>query len=551
MKGDPTMTSATQVTLNQIPLLPSTSPFGCPKLHQQAGKIENAAAGFCQTTFDNLRHLGNTGIDFLKKCQQELGEKEGKSAFDNWLDSDGFGASKYVLRVAMKIAARYSNLKPRLQKLACDNVQVWGLRALEDLFGVSDGLFELMIKRGKRSHKAIKKVDDTLEGKQPNLPRGGYVEVILDDDRQLKGSMGKIVDKDEHGLMTVKFPHRPEVVLSPKDLTKQTPKAVADYAFKEIESVKERYDFLQEEFLQKDELIREYELTAASNQISESLIQSQIAQAIAEYERQKSESYAALYEETKAAALADAHAKIEAAEQSIQKLRQQLESKEKLSQLVEDLQLKLLLKQQVESENQSLKQQLLELRSTQLHSASDLDSNQDIVTDVNDLNGLNNPQFKEASISVETNGKEDLELSHTDSLPTLSSSLATLTTSEIEQTTKHLLSHSSDLEMVEINKYQVNEMSKPANSSESTTLIEILELKKKLEISQRQNIELVEANEVLVEMINIIKLDHAGEKLKKHQEKLEKNLGKNTSRPSQVTTSKPLGFAVRKTSASR
>jgi len=52
-------------------------------------------------------------------------------------------------------------------------------------------------------------------------------------------------------------------------------------------------------------------------------------------------------------------------------------------------------------------------------------------------------------------------------------------------------------------------------------------------------------------MINIIKLDHAGEKLKKHQEKLEKNLGKNTSRPSQVTTSKPLGFAVRKTSASR
>jgi hypothetical protein len=57
----------------------------------------------------------------------------------------------------MKIAARYPDLKPRLQKLARDNVQFWGLHALEDLFGVADDLFEVMIKRGKRSHKAIKR----------------------------------------------------------------------------------------------------------------------------------------------------------------------------------------------------------------------------------------------------------------------------------------------------------------------------------------------------------------------------------------------------------
>jgi hypothetical protein len=62
---------------------------------------------------------------------------------------------------------------------------------------------------------------------------------------------------------------------------------VADYAFKEIEAVTERYDFLQEECLQKDQLIREYELAATSNKTSEPAIQAQIAQAIAEYEQKR------------------------------------------------------------------------------------------------------------------------------------------------------------------------------------------------------------------------------------------------------------------------
>jgi len=539
-------------------------------LQQQAQRIENAVGGFCRNTLDRLRRLGDILNKFELECIEQLGDKKGKAAFESWLGEGSFGGTKYIAKAAMAISSCFLELDDATKELARKNVNTWSvgaLKALAKAAKVSVLLLKALVKRGGNvSEKNITNLTELLkeqQPKQPKLPLGEVVEIIVDDERQIKGKIATVVDKkDEHGNIIVRLlDSGMDATLKSQDLTKKTPKAAN-------ESLLEVIEHLHEESLEKELKLREYQSAITPAPITEVMLQSEREQiasdAIAAYKQSQENSNMALQVNPNDAKvdnsveLANTKAKVESANQTIQKLLEQLESKEKLTQKVEDLERQLVLKQQLESENQQLRQQILELQSTQLHPASNLDSNQDLGTDVSALNGLNNPQFKEASTSVQTNGKEDLELSHTDSLPTLSSSLATLTTSEIEQTTKHFLSHSSDLEMVEINKYQVKEMSKPANSLELSSQLEILELKKELEISQRQieisqrqNVELIETNEVLVEMMNILKLDHAGEKLKKHQEKLEKNLGKNTSRASQVTTSKPLGFAVRKTSASR
>ena len=191
------MISVTELTPNQIPFIQSASPFQNPELQHQAGEIENAVLGFCRSTFDNLLHLGGTAIRFSAKCAQELGEKEGKSAFDKWIEASASGTGKYILHVAMRLSNRYSELKPRLQKLAREHVQLWGLRALDTLFSVDERFFELMIKRGKKSHKAIKNADNLLQGKLPNLSKGTFVEIVSSD--EASGSTGRLRHNHRQG----------------------------------------------------------------------------------------------------------------------------------------------------------------------------------------------------------------------------------------------------------------------------------------------------------------------------------------------------------------
>jgi uncharacterized protein YfkK (UPF0435 family) len=82
-----------------------------------------------------------------------------------------------------------------------------------------------------------------------------------------------------------------------------------------------------------------------------------------------------LYEELKTAALAEANAKIEASNQIIQRLTQQLENKERLAQEVAELQHQLELQnqeilraQQLKEERQKLEQQVVKLREKLPHS---------------------------------------------------------------------------------------------------------------------------------------------------------------------------------------
>lgn len=371
------MISVTQATPNQIPFIQPENPFPRPGLQQQAGEIENAVLGFCKTTFDNLRHLGSTAISFVMKCKEELGEEEGKSVFDNWLESDGFGPSKYVLRVAMKIATRYSDLKPRLQKIARDNVQLWGLRALDDLFSVSESFFEMMIKRGRKAHKAIKNADNALQGKLPSLSRGSFVQVAASEDHQVKGSLGTIIDKDEHGNIVVRLVESgAEVMLRHQNLSKKPLKAVN-------ESLLEIVENLREESLQKEQRLSEYQSAATSSSIGEVLFQEErqenAAEPIAKYEQNKVQNNTAIQDKIKVAALADSSVENEALLQTIEKLRQQVEEKERLEQVIEDLRhqieeqkLATLRSQQLEEHNQKLQQQVVDLQQALTTTSSTL-----------------------------------------------------------------------------------------------------------------------------------------------------------------------------------
>jgi len=322
----------------------------------------------------------------------------------------------------------------------------------------------------------------------------------------------------------VKLPNRPEVILEQKDLTKQTPKAVADYAFKEIESVTERYDFLQEECLQKEQLIREYEMAAASNKTSELVIQAQIAQAIAEYERKKVEEHAALYEELKTAALAEANAKIEASNQIIQRLTQQLENKERLAQEVAELQHQLELQnqemlraQELKEERQNLEQQVVKLREKlrQAPGNSPSDS-QEIVKVKKNLD--NQPNYRDNSSAIAASQRDD--------------------------NTKKLLSQ--PFLLLNKQKQEGNECQGEQREN-LTTQREVAELKNQLEISQRKNTEVVEANEILLRAMKAFKVESGRKKVTKSILAMEMNLSNNNNRGN-LTAPKPEGFKIRTSS---
>jgi len=344
--------------------------------------------------------------------------------------------------------------------------------------------------------------------KQPKLPIGTFVEVVADDKPQLKGQIGVIDDKDEHGNVVVRlFGSGTDTTLKSADVAKKTPKSANEALLGVVEH-------LHQESLQKQLKLSEYQ----SAPVTEDLLQSErdkiAVEAIAKYEQEKAKEQAALYEEMKAVALRevhatsdtaldDANAKIESSQETIQKLLQQLEDKKQLTQVIGDLQhqveaqkLEILRLRQITEQNQQQKEQVVELQST-VH--------QTVSTFTFDMNN----QETSAIVDGELNRRQSPQLK------------------EIEQQNREV------------------------NKAKEISQIEFLRLKEELENSQQQKIKLVEENKILIKQIELMKLKYvAREKLEEYPlEKLENLLGKrHHSHKNSSTDSKPLAFTPRKKS---
>jgi len=402
-----------QICIAQLPtpVLDYVSLFGSPDLQQQAETIENAVAGFCRNTVNSLVHQGDELNDFLKSCRDRLGDKNGKAAFKEWLESGKFGQTNYIAKAAMTISDCFSELDDDTKELARKNANTWSVAALKAFAKaakVSMLLLKALVKRkglGPVSEKHITNLTNLLkvqQPKQPKLPIGTFVEVVADDKPQLKGQIGVIDDKDEHGNIVVRlFGSGTDTTLKSEDVAKKTPKSANEALLGVIEH-------LHEESLQKQLKLSEYQ----SAPVTEDLLQSErdkiAADAITAYKESQAEKEAALYEKLRNAALAEANAKIEASNQIIQRLTQQLENKERLAQEIAELQQQLELQnqeilrsQELKEERQKLEQQVVKLQEKLRQPAANLASdNQEIIKVDSKLDNQQNYRDNSAIIAA-------------------------------------------------------------------------------------------------------------------------------------------------------
>lgn len=347
------------------------STFEFPALQQQALDTRNGFVGFCRRTLDQLIEQGSKLWNFYYQCISDLGKEKGKIAFDGWLESAEFGASQYIAKAAMKLSPWFYGLKPKLRTLVRQNVQNWSTSALSELTRISADLVEELIK-GKQTRKTIKKAANI----ELKLRKGGYAKVLIKDHRALDGQIGQLVDKpDELGNVVLKMESGgTEEIFKSEDLQPVRKPHVSQEQFEE------KYQLLLEKLEQQEEELNQYKSSVTSSTITpgtmrENVSQEQIdmliARAIAEHEQKKAEEDAARYAEIREAAIAEANVKIESAKHSEialaeanKKLQQQIEEKERELAEIRSPEL-----QEVETENQRLRQRLQDLEKVSSESA--------------------------------------------------------------------------------------------------------------------------------------------------------------------------------------
>jgi len=329
----------------KIPFLPSSfdyeGRFESLALLEQALETKRSFLDFCHTTFERLLEQGSKLWHFYYQCIENLGEKKGKAAFYDWLESEEFGVTKYIAKIAMDFSRWFFKLVPRIQKLVRKKALNFSAAALKELTKVPESLVEdLLAHSGRLTQASIKNaVSDFFkpEGKHLKLRKGGYAEVIIQH-HQLTGQIGQLVDKpDELGNVVLALEGEAEFAFKVEDLKPvKKPRSFQKAA---------KASATGEPLYTQDEL----------NQL--------IANAIAENQEKKVAEKNDDISRIRTAAITEASTEIESLRASVnaltqtnQNLQQQLEEKEREEKKIAELQ-----SAQLHKENQQLQQQVQEL----------------------------------------------------------------------------------------------------------------------------------------------------------------------------------------------
>lgn len=182
--------------------------FDDPELQIKALNTLGNFLGFVRQTFDGLIESGRALQDLYYDCIAFY--PDGKKLFDEWINSAEFGASRYIARSAMEIWKWFDSLKPRIQKLVRSTVQNWSVTALRQLTKVSTDLVEELVRSGKQTAASIKlaKVSSKSGGEGANASGStpsptvqfapGMRVVVVKDDQGWTGASGVINSASDH-----------------------------------------------------------------------------------------------------------------------------------------------------------------------------------------------------------------------------------------------------------------------------------------------------------------------------------------------------------------
>jgi hypothetical protein len=323
--------------------------FAKPDLEIKAKSTLGNFLGFVRQTFDGLLSIGRSLQDLYYDCIAFC--PNGKKVFSEWLDSEDFGASRYIASSAMEISAWFDKLPPKVQHIIRKNVQQWSVSALLQLTKVSHDLVKELVRTGKKTAAQVKKegesgragegeksnsippssISSLKQSSTPELTPGIRV-VVTGNDAGWNGYTGIIMSKREGDFWVL------------LDLT------VAQG--------------MQEKHLLKPHQIQpesQHQVTkpASSKEVfTEAQVEQKIASALAQREREKAQSEQGRFIEIRDAALEAAKREIQAAQQHAQAMTQAKEALiEQLAAKEEEmrsLQAKL-------SKNQQLEQRVAEL----------------------------------------------------------------------------------------------------------------------------------------------------------------------------------------------
>ncbi|MBD2421559.1 hypothetical protein H6G54_28555 [Anabaena cylindrica FACHB-243] len=310
--------------------------------------------GFVRQTFDGLLASGKALQDLYYDCLAFC--PNGKQVFHTWLESNDFGASRYIASSAMKIYTWFDQLPERIQRLVREKVQNWSVAALSQLTKVAHHLIKELVDSGKKTAAQVKattektatsakKTNSTIVATAsneridaPELAPGMRIVVVVNGD--WKGYKGIITAKwkaNDNESWWVLLDH----VVAQGSFTKTLFKP----------------EQIQLEVLSNQSGSK----TSPKETFTARQVEQKIAEALAEQEREQAEVELARFTEIRDAALQAAAVELKAAQEHAQKMAQ---DKEKLiEQLIEkDRQL-------VTVQNLSIKNQQLEQRVVQLEKA--------------------------------------------------------------------------------------------------------------------------------------------------------------------------------------
>jgi hypothetical protein len=344
--------------------------FAKPDLQAKAKSTLGSFFGFVRQTFDGLLEIGRSLQDFYFDCLAFC--PNGKKVFEEWLSSDDFGASKYIAKSAIEIYAWFEKLPVRSQKLIRQNVQNWSVSALRQLTKVSNDLVKELVRSGKKTAAQVKKegergrqgergnkqicssgeISQTPALETPELAPGMRI-VVKEDEMGWAGHSGIIMSKRE-GEFWVLLDHTVSQGMEVKNLLKPHQ--------------------IQPEVQQPARKVNSQELFTAAE------VEQKIADAIAQYNCEKSESEQGRFIEIRDAALQAAKREILAAQeharaiaQKNQQLIEQLTAKDEEMRWRQPLPEGVSL-QALQTKNQQLEQRVAELEKALEYSNSRTDN---------------------------------------------------------------------------------------------------------------------------------------------------------------------------------
>lgn len=160
--------------------------FSSKELAQQAKTVKTEFLSFVSRTFNELVTLGQKLNQIQSSCINQQGTREGKSTFNQWLDSKEFGSSKYLAKSAMAISNWYFSLELKLQKWVSRRVTRWSVAALRELSKATGKMIKILIKESDGTAGGIKK--------RLNYLTPG--EKVTDEDWELVARKLRISDQD-------------------------------------------------------------------------------------------------------------------------------------------------------------------------------------------------------------------------------------------------------------------------------------------------------------------------------------------------------------------